>query len=1101
MFSGDLVTALQTLQPLVFGALIIAVVIRWRRHPGPATWWLCVAFGALALFFVAEYWVSAIVAEYWLPENHGDPAMRWASRASIAVLVVFPYALYRFMWSFVRPSRWFKSAAAVLTGAVGGVAFALPNSSQGEPRGWVRIWVAAFLLQWILLSATVAVRLWRAGRNQPAVSRRRMRTMSIATAGLALAAVLEGGFPTGGETALLVQLLALSAAPLMLIGFGPPYLLRVAWRRREESALEEARLLLMRATTVDEVVETLLTHARALVGATIATFEHETGRAVASKESDREDERLASKRTPSPSPVTIPMGSGRLTVVTSPFAPFFGRDEITRLEELAALADLALARNRLLDSRRRLADIVESNEDAIIGKTLDGIITSWNRGAENIYGYRAEEALGRPMSIVVPANAESDVAKIMDKIRQGRYIRRYKTKALTKDGRTIDVSMTISPLRDAAGAVVGASTISRDITDATRLRTELEEQAELLNIAQDAIMARTIDGTIDYWNRAAEETYGWSKEDAVGKESHALLQTRFPVPLDEIQSELMSRGRWEGELVQQTRTGSEVVVQSRWALRRDPQGEPLQVLEVNDDVTARKRVEEEAARQRELLSAIFDTSPDVIATITSDLELVYANPAAREILGYELDELFSDDSRDRVHPDDLGVAAELLQVAFGAGSTGEGRLRVKTADDKWIWLDIRIRRMERAPNTAVVVARDVTEQVRLEERLTEAKEAADDANRAKSTFLSRMSHELRTPLNAVLGFAQLLDMEPLTDEQKEGVTEILEAGRHLLELIDEVLDIARIEAGRARLSLEPVDAVEAAQECISLLTPLADQEGVTLFLEGHASSHCRLVTADRQRIKQVLVNLISNGIKYNSAPGSVRVSFPTTGNAGRVRIDVTDTGPGIPGDQIEHAFAPFERLGSERSRVEGAGLGLTLTKTLVDAMGGTISVSSEPGQGSTFSVDLVDVSGTNSEGVAGREDEAMAGPTKSTVRTILYIEDNVSNLKLVERLVARRPRTTLMTALEGGVGITLARDHRPDLILLDLDLPDMPGETVLARLLADPLTAKVPVVVLSANAMPGQMTKLLDAGARAYLTKPLDVGRFFQIVDGFDTEL
>ena len=398
---------------------------------------------------------------------------------------------------------------------------------------------------------------------------------------------------------------------------------------------------------------------------------------------------------------------------------------------------------------------------------------------------------------------------------------------------------------------------------------------------------------------------------------------------------------------------------------------------------------------------------------------------------------------------------------------------------------------------ASVIARDVSDRRRLDEERAAAHEEADRANRAKSEFLSRMSHELRTPLNSVLGFAQLLEMEPLAPRQEESTREILKAGSHLLELIDEVLDIARIEAGRLRLSLEPVDAVLVIDECISLLGPQAYQEGVTVAMDGtHIGS--MYVVADRQRLKQVLLNLLSNGIKYNREQGTVQVSIERTAGGSRIRIDVSDSGRGIPPERIEQLFAPFERLGLEGTGIQGTGLGLALTKPLVEAMGGTISVTSEPGKGSTFSVELASAAEaplSPDPHPAGLPD--LVGSTAAGSRTVLYVEDNLANLKLMERIMERRPNITLLSAMQGSLGVTLARDHLPDLIFLDLNLPDMGGVEMLGRLHADPRTADLPVVVISADVTEGQHARLLEAGARDFVPKPFDIERLLGIVDEF----
>jgi CheY-like chemotaxis protein len=376
---------------------------------------------------------------------------------------------------------------------------------------------------------------------------------------------------------------------------------------------------------------------------------------------------------------------------------------------------------------------------------------------------------------------------------------------------------------------------------------------------------------------------------------------------------------------------------------------------------------------------------------------------------------------------------------------------------------------EGQPSGLVAVSRDVTEKVALEEAHRSAKkeaerarEDAERANRAKSEFLSRMSHELRTPLNAILGFGQLLEMDGLEPQQQESVQQILKGGKHLLDLINEVLDIARIESGRITLSLEPIVLTDALWEAIGLIQPLAAEQAIELKVED-ARPGDRYVRADRQRLKQVLLNLLSNAVKYNRPGGRVTV--------------------------------PFERLGAEGTGVEGTGLGLALSKGLMEAMGGSLGVTSKPGQGSTFFVEapLAEAPGATDE--AGEARERLAVPAPDGSHMLLYIEDNLANLRLIERALDHRPGIILLSAMQGSLGLDLARQHQPDLILLDLHLPDMPGEEVLRHLRGDPRTQRIPVIVISADATPGQIRNLLATGARAYLTKPIDVSRFFEAVD------
>jgi CheY-like chemotaxis protein/nitrogen-specific signal transduction histidine kinase len=374
--------------------------------------------------------------------------------------------------------------------------------------------------------------------------------------------------------------------------------------------------------------------------------------------------------------------------------------------------------------------------------------------------------------------------------------------------------------------------------------------------------------------------------------------------------------------------------------------------------------------------------------------------------------------------------------------------------------------------------------------LAAARAEADKANRAKSEFLSLMSHDLRTPLNAILGFAQLLETEPLTPEQADHVRNILNGGRHLLALVSDVQDITRIEGGQLGLSLEPVAVGAAVRQAVELVGPMAAHRAVVVRVADVADDVA--VLADGQRLSQVLLNLLSNAVKYNRAHGRVDVSAEIGPN-GRCRIAVSDTGIGIEPEKVARLFQPFERLGAEQTGVEGTGLGLALSRALAAAMRGTISVSSTPGKGSTFWLELpVADAGDVREAPAREPDAHIAPPTTGVV---LYIEDNLSNVRLLQRILQRRPGIELLHAQTGAAGFDLARKHLPDAVLLDMHLPDTTGEDVLRLLAADPRTRDIPKVVVTADATPGLAPRLEAAGARACMTKPLSVPAILGIID------
>ena len=373
--------------------------------------------------------------------------------------------------------------------------------------------------------------------------------------------------------------------------------------------------------------------------------------------------------------------------------------------------------------------------------------------------------------------------------------------------------------------------------------------------------------------------------------------------------------------------------------------------------------------------------------------------------------------------------------------------------------------------------------------LQAAKGKADAANMAKSEFLSRMSHELRTPLNSVLGYAQLLDLQYDDPKINEATGAIMRGGKHLLTMINEVLDLSRIESGTLAVSMNPVSVSEILQQAVGLLEPIAGGAEVQLAIEGEVGEEIQ-VMADRQRLVQVLVNLLGNGIKYNVAGGRVAVGC-VEGTDGMTRIEVSDTGRGISEKDQEMLFQPFHRFGD--LAVDGTGLGLALSYRFINLMGGRLRLSASSSEGSTFTIELKqpdavrDLTALDVARSAGGSATELAG-------TILYIEDNASNVRLLEAVFAEWKNLTLLPAMDGLRGLELARERHPDLILLDLHLPDLMGDKVLERLKADPHTRSIPVVMLSADATSGKIEGLRAAGVVEYLTKPLDLGHLFEVL-------
>ena len=716
-----------------FLALAGLATMRASRS-GAAGWWLAAVFLSLAL----------ALAGAWIPDELGMRLPWWFDTVWILLLLACPYLLLRFTASFRPLTTWLEAvAAAAVLGAVIAtmIRASIPEAVRGPP--W-NTYVPVMLAYWLLLASVSVVRLWRAGRRQPTVARRRMRLMSAATAVLAAAVMLEVQLEdVSAMVSGAILLAAMVSAAVFGLGFNPPRGLRLLWRQVEEEHLQKAAMAVLRAATAEEVARELLPPTVRIVGGAGAVLVDTKLQVVASHgEAPTTGTRLEAaeeKRRGQAARQAVPIGGehGALIVWTSPYTPFFGREEISLLHTMAAMAGVALERSQLLEEER-----------------------------------------------------------------------------------------------------------------------------------------------------------------------------------------------------------------------------------------ARRAAVEQAQREAEA-----------------------------------------------------------------------------------------------------------------------AREEATRANTAKSEFLSRMSHELRTPLNAILGFGQLLEIAELEDDDQDAVRHILKAGRHLLALINDVLDLSRIEAGMMTISLEPVHTGELVHDSVALIQPLADRRSIRLTVDD---GNCDVyVSTDRQRCRQVLLNLLSNAVKYNCDGGDVEVRCSRVADS-TVRIAVRDTGPGIDTALQERLFEPFERLGAEASGVEGTGLGLALTKQLVERLHGAIGVVTAPGQGSTFSIDLPVTDPPATNGEATKDPEP---PSAARGRTMLLVEDNLANLHLIEAMLRQRPGISLLPAMQGKLATDLAAEHHPDVIVLDLHLPDISGREVLNRLQANPRTRDIPVIIASADATPGRVRQLREQGAFDYMTKPLNLQEFLTIVD------
>jgi PAS domain S-box-containing protein len=699
------------------------------------------------------------------------------------------------------------------------------------------------------------------------------------------------------------------------------------------------------------------------------------------------------------------------------------------------------------------------------------------------------------------------------------------------------------PIRNEHGMVVRWFGTNTDITEreeAGALQKAIFDSANFSSIATDA------KGVIQIFNVGAERMLGYAAEDVMNKITPAdisdpqeliaratALSTELGTPITPGFEALVfkaSRGIEDiYELTYIRKDGSRFPAVVSVTALRDEQNTIIGYLLIGTDNTARKQAEEALLKAGALQSAIFNSANfSSIATDAKGVIQIF-NVGAERMLGYTATEVMNRITpADISDPHELIVRATALSAELGTPITpGFEALVFKASrgiEDIYELTYIRKDGSRFPAVVSVTALRDahkeiigylligtdntVRQQVEEERKrvdrvlqentieLEKSKAIAEKANLAKSDFLSSMSHELRSPLNAILGFAQLMDSDlpPPTPSQKDSIDQILHAGWYLLELINEILDLAVVESGRLALSLEPVSLPEVMLECQAMIEPQAQKRGIRMTFPSFANP-C-YIKADHTRVKQVLINLLSNAIKYNQAGGSVAVDCVLT-NPDRVRISVKDTGVGLSPENLTQLFQPFNRLGQEAGGEEGTGIGLVVSKRLVELMRGQIGVTSTVGAGSEFWIELLAENDPHAGYIQAASVMIAESPVASDLRSrlLLYVEDNPANLKLIEQLIARRPDLRLLTAQNGNDGINLARISLPDVILMDINLPGINGIEAMKILRLDPLTAHIPIVALSANAIPRDIEKGLEAGFFRYLTKPIKVDQFMDTLN------
>jgi PAS domain S-box-containing protein len=739
--------------------------------------------------------------------------------------------------------------------------------------------------------------------------------------------------------------------------------------------------------------------------------------------------------------------------------------------------------------------LVDSAPDAMVLVAEDGVIRLVNLRAEELFGYSRGELVGQPIERLVPERfREAHVGN------RGSYLSAPKRRPMgshlelsgrRKDNTEFPVEISLSPISTTEGTLVAASI--RDVT--VRKRAELRFRA-LLESAPDAMVIVDREGRIALINAQTERLFGYQRAELLGESVEKLVPKRLRgahlAHRHGYMREPKSRNMGSGlELYGVRKDGTEFPVEISLSPLESEEGGWIS--SSIRDITDRKHAEASARLASDRLLSAVESIQDGLALYDARDELVLCNSTCRQLFATV------------VHGPIVGRKHSELMEAAVTGSLfdlqGEapaafreriaeyhknpiGNLDFKTHDGHFL------RMIDRRTLEGGIVSTlwDVTEDVRLVAERERAQKLAEDASAAKSEFLSSMSHELRTPLNSILGFAQLLQIDkkaPLNERQKEKLEHVLKGGEHLLRLIDDILDLSHIEAGRVMVSPEPVAVSDVLSEVKTALDPMAERAGITLNYED---SSLRVV-ADRTRFAQILINFGSNAIKYGNPNGraTLRVTRPRPGT---VRVTVEDDGIGIPLDKQDKLFQPFQRAGQETGPIQGTGIGLAITKRLAELMHGNVGFRSAPASGSEFWVELPEYDAHARE--VGESEALQTGASalsgsEGRRYTIVYIEDNPSNIAFMQELIAELERVSLITAPTAEVGIELVRGRLPDAVIMDINLPGMSGYDAARKLQEWPETKHIPIIALTAAAMVRDRKRASEVGFYRYLTKPVRV--------------
>ena len=769
----------------------------------------------------------------------------------------------------------------------------------------------------------------------------------------------------------------------------------------------------------------------------------------------------------------------------------------------------------LQNSEAKYRAVVETAVDGIITIDEYGFIETFNHAAENIFGYHASELIGQNITVLMPqtyaTQHQNHIQRYLQHGAQHIIGKQREVSGLHRDGHSFPMQLSVSEmLIDGQRKFTGmVRNISQIVQTKQALLSSERFSRNILNSLTDHIAVLDANGVIvqvnDAWEEFARANQTNTSKVGIGCNYLAICQDAADY------SEDFANRAYQGIKAAMDKQRPVFIMEYPCHSPKQQQWFLMSVVpllgEAGGAVVAHRNITERMLTQQALQQS--EHRLKEAQRIGRMGNWRWQASSGQLEWSEEIYRIFGRDPNDfeptyekflsLVHPDDLDRVTESEQRAFRDGKphSVDHRIILLDGSSRWVHEEaIAVLDEYGNPLSLTGTIQDISERKEIENQLVTAKNEAEQANRAKSVFLSNMSHELRTPLNAILGYTQLMLMDKMfNDDQLKNIDEVNKAGEHLLHLISDLLDLAKIEAGHMHLNLEELLLQEIIEECHQLVLPTAECRNISINHRNNQNLSNVMVHADRVRLKQVILNILSNAVKYNRDNGEVILHVEQADNFWR--LSIKDTGMGISEQHMHQLFGAFNRLGAESTSIEGTGIGLVIAKNLIELMGGQIQVESHAGKGTTFWIDILstnDSSQANGHSTVPQHVDQNSA-TGDLTFTILYIEDNPANIRLVEHVLKHRPNLKLLTASEGIRGLEIARLEKPDLVLLDITLPGMDGYDVLRDLQNNKHTQCIPVIAVSANAMDRDIEKGVNAGFTHYITKPIDINRLLGAVD------